>query len=151
MQIQISLLLQKPTDLVLHYLQWQDLSGFSWTRVKSSSSLANTEIQQIKVYLIITIFTQHHQPQWTGCYSRWAHQVKKCLQIYAKWPDSECKYHIWLCSLFIHSVISNDSVSRQWRLGSDRADAQADPDLHCQHMTEDTCTFLHDTAHKYVL
>ena len=34
MQIQISWLLQKPTDLDLHCLQRQDISGFSRTRVK---------------------------------------------------------------------------------------------------------------------
>ena len=34
MQIQISRLLQKPTDLDLHCLQRQSISGFSWTRVK---------------------------------------------------------------------------------------------------------------------
>ena len=35
MQIQISWLLQKPTDLDLHCLQRQDIFGFSRTRVKS--------------------------------------------------------------------------------------------------------------------
>ena len=35
MQIQISWLLQKPTDLDLHCLQRQDISGFSRTRVLS--------------------------------------------------------------------------------------------------------------------
>ena len=34
MQIQISWLLQKPTDLDLHCLQMQGISGFSRTRVK---------------------------------------------------------------------------------------------------------------------
>ena len=33
-QIQISWLLQKPTDLDLHCLKMQDISGFSRTRVK---------------------------------------------------------------------------------------------------------------------
>ena len=33
-QIQISWLLQKPTDLDLHCLQRHGISGFSWTRVK---------------------------------------------------------------------------------------------------------------------
>ena len=39
MQIQISWLLQKPTDLDLHCLQRQDISGFSRTRVKMLSAL----------------------------------------------------------------------------------------------------------------
>ena len=34
MQIQVSWLLQKPTDLDLHCLQWQGISGFSRTRGK---------------------------------------------------------------------------------------------------------------------
>ena len=34
MQIQISWLLKKPTDLDLHWLQKQEISGFSRTRVK---------------------------------------------------------------------------------------------------------------------
>ena len=35
-QIQISWLLQKPTDLDLHCLQRQDISGFGRTRIKVS-------------------------------------------------------------------------------------------------------------------
>ena len=37
-QIQISWLLQKPTDLDLHCLQWQDIYRFSRTRVKTFST-----------------------------------------------------------------------------------------------------------------
>ena len=37
MQIQISLLLQKPTDLDLHCLQRQGISGFRMTRVNNSN------------------------------------------------------------------------------------------------------------------
>ena len=43
MQIQISWLLQKPTDLDLHCLQMQGISGFSRTRVKDDSSLFQLE------------------------------------------------------------------------------------------------------------
>ena len=45
MQIQISWLLKKPTDLELHCLQMQDLSGLSRTRVKVESS--NSEFWRI--------------------------------------------------------------------------------------------------------
>ena len=38
-QIQISWLLQKPTDLDLHCLQRQAISGFSMTRVKTPSNI----------------------------------------------------------------------------------------------------------------
>ena len=40
MQIQISWLLQKPTDLDLHCLQRQDISGFSRTRVNVNEIIA---------------------------------------------------------------------------------------------------------------
>ena len=43
MQIQISWLLKKPTDLDLHCLQRQGISGFSRTRVKTHSVLT-TEV-----------------------------------------------------------------------------------------------------------
>ena len=46
---------------------------------------------------------------------------------------TSAKYNPSLCSPFIHSVVSNDSVHRQGRPGSDCADAQADLGLHCQH------------------
>ena len=42
MQIQISWLLQKPNDLDLHCLQKQGISGFSRTRVKILSGMANS-------------------------------------------------------------------------------------------------------------
>ena len=42
-QIQISWLLQKPTDLDLHCLQRQSISGFSRTRVKIARWVANSE------------------------------------------------------------------------------------------------------------
>ena len=42
------------------------------------------------------------------------------------------KYHPGLCFAFIHSVVSNASVSRQWRPWSS---AQSDLGLGCPHMT----------------
>ena len=47
-------------------------------------------------------------------------------------------HHPGLCSPFIHSVVSNNSVSGQGRLRSDCTDAQADPGLRCTHMHKDT-------------
>ena len=39
---------------------------------------------------------------------------KKCLRTYAKIEDSEpLKDHLGVCSPFIHSVVSSDSVSGQ--------------------------------------
>ena len=54
------------------------------------------------------------------------------------------KYHPGLFSPFIHSVISHDSVSGQWRSWSACADAQADLGLRCRHMPIDT--FSHHTV-----
>ena len=51
-------------------------------------------------------------------------------------------YHLGLCSPFIHSVVSNDSVSRQWRPWPDCMDPQADLGLHWLHIPEDTFSSL---------
>ena len=55
------------------------------------------------------------------------------------------EYYLGLCSAFIHSVVSIDSVCWQWRPWSDCMDAQADLGLNCSHMPEDT--FSHGLAH----
>ena len=65
-----------------------------------------------------------------------------------RWLRSSCecaKYQPGLCSPFMQSKESNDSVSGQWRPWSDCADAQADLGLRCPHMPEGT--FSHGTAH----
>ena len=49
-----------------------------------------------------------------------------------------------LLCIFLHFVVSNDSISGQWRSWSDCADAQSDLDLHCPYMLEDT--FSHGAA-----
>ena len=59
------------------------------------------------------------------------------------------EYHPGLCSPFIHSIVSNDSGSRQWRLLSDFTDAQADLGICCLHMPEDK--LLHDSALKKLI
>ena len=51
------------------------------------------------------------------------------------------KYHIGI-SPFMHSLVSNDSDSRQWRPWSDCTDVQADLGLHCLHVPGDM--FLQD-------
>ena len=43
------------------------------------------------------------------------------------------KYHLGLCSPFIHSVVSNESVSWQWRPWLDWLAVQTDPSLRCPH------------------
>ena len=47
MQIQISWLLQKPTDLGLHCLQRQGISGFSRIRVKIFACISQEIMQKI--------------------------------------------------------------------------------------------------------
>ena len=49
------------------------------------------------------------------------------------------------CPPFIHSVVSNGSISGQWRPWS--ADVQADLGFRCPHMPKDT--FSHGAAHIY--
>ena len=70
------------------------------------------------------------------------HQAKKCPQTCAKCADSDNPAHAQsfqsgLYSPLIHSMVSNNSVSGQWRPWSDCADAQADLGLRCPHMPED--------------
>ena len=57
------------------------------------------------------------------------------------------KYHPGFCSPFIHSVVSNDSVSGYWRPWSDCVDAQSDQGRRCPNMME--VTFSHGTAHIF--
>ena len=47
MQIQISWLLKKPTDLDLHCLQRPNISGFRRTRVKSPSSVSDSKQESL--------------------------------------------------------------------------------------------------------
>ena len=69
-------------------------------------------------------------------------QAKRCLQTCAKCTDSD---HPGLCSPFVHSVESSDSVSGQGRPWSDCAEAQSDLGIHCPHMPKDI--FSHGVAH----
>ena len=64
------------------------------------------------------------------------------LRACAEWTDSDSylgcrKSHPGIFSPLIHSVVSNDSFSRQWWPWSDCADAQADQDLRWRHMSDD--------------
>ena len=47
------------------------------------------------------------------------------------------KSHPGICSPLKHSIVPNNSVSGQRRLGSDCADAQSDQGLRCLHLPED--------------
>ena len=70
--------------------------------------------------------------------------VMKSLRTCAKYTDADhpghhAKCRLGLCSLFIHSVVTNDSVSRKWRPWSDCVDVQADLGLQCPHICPKTC------------
>ena len=60
MQIQISWLFQKPTDLDLHCLQRQGISGFSRTRVNQEECLfSNTVIYLTLLQLVLSALLHH--------------------------------------------------------------------------------------------
>ena len=61
-------------------------------------------------------------------------------------PHACAKSNPDICSSFIHSVVSSNSVNGQWRPWSDCADAQADLGLRCPYMP--TNTFLHGMANS---
>ena len=74
---------------------------------------------------------------------KWASSSKKIpssmLKICRFISSCTCaNYHTGFCSPFIHSLVSNDSVSGQWRPWSDCANAQADLGLHCLRMSGGT-------------
>ena len=58
------------------------------------------------------------------------------------------KYQPGFCSLFILSVVFNDSVNKQWKSWSVCAGAQADLGFYFSYKPEDT--FLHGAAHMKV-
>ena len=80
----------------------------------------------------------------------YSHFISKKIQHICIWPDVNFSESLTndivsfeqlgpgLCSPFIHSIVSNDSVSGQWRPWSDCADEQADLGFHCPHIPKDT-------------
>ena len=79
-------------------------------------------------------------------YIEWAASSEKVLSTMRKIgrfrSSSACaKYYRCYCFLFIHSIVSNNFVSGQWRLWSDCADAQSDQGLRCPHMPVDKTRF----------
>ena len=62
-------------------------------------------------------------------------------------PCACAKYYLGICSSFIYSKMSSDSVSGQRRLLPDCAYAQAVMGLRCPHMSEGT--FSHSVAQNW--
>ena len=94
------------------------------------------------------LFLQQITQQQTTVFVYGPSQAKKCLRTCVKFRSScaYSRYHPGHCSLFIHSVVANDSVRGLWRVWSDCADARSDLGLHC--MPEDT--FSHGAAHTWL-
>ena len=67
MQIEISWLLQKPTDLDLHCLQMQDISGLSRTRVRIFLGEGNSS-----VYLQNVFLGKNNEKQISCCHFSWS-------------------------------------------------------------------------------
>ena len=59
-QIQISWLLQKPTDLDLHCLQRQDISGFSRTRVNMLLCRSQLQIIGVSIKISFSYFSMKY-------------------------------------------------------------------------------------------
>ena len=97
MQIQISWLLQRPTDLYLHCLLRQGISGFSRTRVKSGIR-KKPRLQMnsclVNLYVLLLLFS--------GCY--WI--VSK----------SSCTVNTW-CSVTGNSYCTADRSFGNWERG----------------------------------
>ena len=166
MQIQISWLLQKATDLDLHCLLRQGMScsaregliprthhvaeiwcaaGQNSYKVKKNDTnliwKIYNEVNSLKVNIELLFLFSAHQ---------FGHvKPKRAFEHARKWAFRSCcacaKCHPSLCSPVIQSVVSNDSVGGQWRpwsdcylhITDDCADAQADLGIRCPHMTKD--------------
>ena len=94
MQIQISWLLKKPTDLDLHCLQRQGISAFSMTRVKTNFSDST-----FRNYLRICRCSKssvHYSLHAEGEFS---------IHIFLSFPRKRglATYHIWICLLIYNN------------------------------------------------
>ena len=70
MQIQINWLLQKPTDLDLHCLQWQGISRFSRTRLTISEVLLSLSSQELVLIHVLCVSCKNYLPifHWSVVY-----------------------------------------------------------------------------------
>ena len=134
MQIQISWFLQKPTDLDLHCLLLR--RGMSCAAREGLKWHFTIQRPRIKYILI-------HLYNWAAFSEKVPSNMRK---MYIFRSSCACAtYHPGLCSPVIHSVASTDSFCGQWMPWPDCATAQADLDLRCPYMPEDT--FSHGMAH----
>ena len=93
------------------------------------------------------VFTKYYRGLWKYTWAASSENVPLSMRQMRSfsWFCACAKDNPGLRSRFLHSVVSSDSVSGQWKPWSDCTDVQADMGLRCPHMREDT--FSHGTAH----
>ena len=102
---------------------------YECARMKSENARENSVGKQLPKTLLLHL---------NG--SRQANKVPSSMRK-IRWFSSSCARATNqpnICSAFIHSIVSNDSVSGQWRPWSACVDTQADLGLRCPHMPENT-------------
>ena len=109
MQILISWLLQKPTDLDLHCLQRQDISWFSRTKVKTCFQ---GKIRKCHCFFNCSFFIHQHTMVlsltfiklvcgfvcsygWRSCQSDWVSKEFKSIFILDCWSQFNCMHRIY--------------------------------------------------------
>ena len=118
--------------------------GFTSSCTCAKSHLSNCSSFGHSFYYPVILLADSEGPYQTVQMCRLIWAFAAC--IYLK---TRAKSHQSICSPFIHSVVSNDSVSGHWRPWSDCMNAQADLGPRCPHMPEET--FSHIAAHMYLL
>ena len=127
MQIQISWLLEKPTDLDLHYLQRQGISRFSRTRVKRSRKLPFNR-SACTIHCDLEDRFEHIQIQidsWSRCWRAKAIATKELLsmgQFFHIQMSRNIRKHTFRnvhpakiqISQHIHAVWSESSLGTYW-------------------------------------
>ena len=104
-QIQISWLLQKPTDLDLHCLQRQGVSRFSWTRVNSkalahlSITTLNIETDWFLTIHILNVCLNSFNYQWCWCIQKVLVEWQKLLTLIRQEEFDQCLHCLlrWIC------------------------------------------------------
>ena len=161
--MQISWLLQKPTDLDLHCLQrqgypgsaGQGLSTVEYKKVKPKSwsdytaLLANLYLHysQLPPRHLFWCCSSNHKWSykltkmtchldfwiiiWTASSEKVPSNICKCTD--SDQPVPNAKFHLGFCFPFVHSLVSDNSVSWQWKPWSDSGYVQADLGLPCPH------------------
>ena len=120
-------LTQPPNPLWIRPWNWSVSTGYNIS--------ALTQLQKSICFTHVTVPTRSAGTNLVCAAS--SEKVPSKLHKMRRFGSCTCAtYYPGICSTFIHSVISNDSVNGQWRPWSACADAQADLGLRCPHMPE---------------